>query len=95
MHEFGSSKLAKNLLDFMYWICKSDSSVSYEPEVCHNCVIKALRHFKANHPQCYLLGYLNINPAKNKFYSIPPLIKHNIDKFATAEAKLDPSFPES
>ena len=95
LHEFGSSKLAKNLLDFMYWICKSGSSVSYEPEVCDNCVIKALRHFKANHPQCVSLRYLNINSARNNFYSIPPLIKHNIDKFATVETKLDPSFPES
>ena len=79
----------------MYWICKSGSSVSYEPEVCDNCVIKALRHFKANHPQCVSLRYLSINSARNNFYSIPPLIKYNIDKIATVKTKVDPSFPES
>ena len=42
----------KNLLDFIYGICKPGSGVSYEPEVSDNCVIKALRHFQTNHPQC-------------------------------------------
>ena len=60
-----------------------------------NCVNKDLRHFKTNHPQCVSLGYLNINSVKNKFYSIPPLIEHNVDVFALAETKLDYSFPES
>ena len=91
----GSSKLAKNLLDFIYWICKPGSSVFYEPKLSDNCVNKALRHFKTNHPKCVSLGYLNINSVRNKFYSILPLIKHNIDIFAIAESKLDSSLPES
>ena len=94
LHERGSSKLAKNLLNFIL-ICKPGSSVSYEPEVSDDCVNKAVRHFKTNHPQCVSLGYLNINFVRNKFYSIPPLIEHNIDIFALAETKLDSSFPES
>ena len=96
LHERGSSKLAKNLLDFIYWICKPGSSVSCHSEVSGNCcVYKALRHFKTNHPQCVSLGYLNINSVRNKFYSILLLIKHNIDIFAIAETKLDSSLPES
>ena len=59
------------------------------------CVNKALRHFKTIHPQCVSIAYLNINSVSNKFYSIPPLIVHNIDIFALAETKLDFSFPES
>ena len=59
------------------------------------CVNNALRHFKRIHPQCVLIAYLNINSVSNKFYSIPPLIVHNIDIFALAETKLDFSFPES
>ena len=46
LHECGSSKLAKNLLDFVFWICKPGSSVSHESEVSDNCFKKALRHFK-------------------------------------------------
>ena len=52
-------------------------------------------HIKTNHPQCVSLGYLNINSLRNKFYSIPPLIEHNIDIFPVAETKLGSSFPES
>ena len=73
----------------------SGSSVSYEPEVSDNCVNKALKHFKTNHPQCVSLGYLNINSVRNKLYGISPLIEHNIDIFALAETKLDSLFPES
>ena len=94
LHERGSSKLAKNLLDFIYCIYKPGTSVSYEPEVSHNSVNKALKYFKTNHPQCVSLGYLNINSVMNKFYCIPPLIEHNIDIFALAETKLDSLFPE-
>ena len=36
-----------------------------------------------------------INVIRNKFYSIPPLIEHNIDIFAIAKTKLDSSLPES
>ena len=95
LHERGSSKLARNLLDFIYWICKPSSSVSYKLEVSDNCVNEALGHFKTKHPQCVSLGYLNINSVRNKFYSVPPLIEHNIDIFAIAETKLDSSFSES
>ena len=96
LYERGSSKLAKNLLDFIYSICKPDSSVSCQSKVSSNCCVnKALNHFKTNHPQCVSLGYLNINSVRNKFYSIPPLIEHSIDIFALAETKLDSSFPES
>ena len=49
---------------------------------------------ETNHPQCVSLGYLNINSARNKFYSIPPLIEHNIDILAIAETKLDSLFPK-
>ena len=77
-------------------LIKPGSSVSCRCEVsCNCCVNKALSHFKTNHPQCISLGYLNINSVRNKFYSIPPLIEHNIDIFALAETKLDSSFPES
>ena len=55
---------------------------------------KALRHFKTNHPQCVSLGYLNINPVRNKFYSNPPLIEHNIDIFALAETKFNSFWKE-
>ena len=65
LHERGSSKLAKNLLDFICWICKLGSSVSYESEVSDNCDNKTLRHFKTNHPQCVSLGYLNIKRWSN------------------------------
>ena len=65
LHERGSSKLAKNLLDFICWICKLGSSVSYESEVSDNCNNKTLRHFKTNHPQCVSLGYLNIKRWSN------------------------------
>ena len=54
-----------------------------------------LRHFKTNHLQCVSLEYLNINSVRNKFYSISPLIEHNIDIFAVVERKLVSSFPES
>ena len=56
---------------------------------------KALRHFKTNHPQCVSLGYLNINSVRNKFYSIPPLIEHNIYIFAIVKTKLNSSFSQS
>ena len=96
LNERGSSKLAKNLLDFMYWICKPGSNVFCQSEVSGNCCVnKALRNFKTNHPQCISLGYLNINSVRNKFYTIPPLIERNIDIFALAEIKLDSPFPES
>ena len=67
LYERGSSELAKNLLNFIYWICKPGSSVSCESEVSDNCVNNALRHFKRNYPQCVSLGYLNINSVRNKF----------------------------
>ena len=35
------------------------------------------------------------NSVRNKFYSIPPLVEHNIDIFALAEVKSDSSFPQS
>ena len=95
LHERGSSKLAKNLLDVIYWICEPDSIVSSRSDVSGNCCVnKALRHFKRDHPQCVLLGYLNINSVRNWFYSIPPLTEHNINVFALVETKLDSSFPE-
>ena len=76
--------------------CKLGSSVSCRSEVsCNCCVNKALGHFKTNHPQFVSLGYLNMNSVRNNFYSIPPLIEHNIDILALAETKLDSSFPES
>ena len=74
LYEYGSSKLAKSLLDFIYWICKQGSSVSYEPKVCDNCVNNAAMLLKTNHPQCVSLEYLNINFVWNKFHIIPPLI---------------------
>lgn len=37
--------------------------------------------------------YLNINSIRNKISSIPFLIANNLDVFATAETKLDSSFP--
>ena len=36
-----------------------------------------------------------MNSVRNKFYSTPPVIEHNIDIFALAETKFDSSFPES
>ena len=36
LHERRSSKLAKYLLDFIYWICKPGSIVSCEPKVSDN-----------------------------------------------------------
>ena len=44
-------------------------------------------------PTRHLLGYLNINSIRNKFSSILHLIHNNLDIFATAETKLDSSFP--
>ena len=86
LNERSSNKFAKKLLDFIYGICKPGSSISCQSEVSGNCCVnKALRHFKSNHPQYVSLGYLNINSVRNKFYSIPPLIEHNIDIFASAE----------
>ena len=41
LHECSSSKLAKNLLYFMYLNCKPGSRVSYETKVSDNCVNKA------------------------------------------------------
>ena len=70
--------------------------MSCQSEVDGNCCInKTLSHFITKHPQCVSLGYLNINSVRNKFYSIPPLIEHNIDTFAIAEAKLDSSFAKN
>ena len=46
-------------------------------------------------PTRHLLGYLNINSIRNKFSSILHLIHNDLDIFATAETKLDSSFPES
>ena len=93
LHKRGSRKLAKDLLDFIYWICKPGSSVSSQSQLSGNCCVnKAIRYFKTNHPRwCVSLGYLNINYVRNKFDSIPPLIEHNIDIFALAESL----FPES
>ena len=96
LHERGNSKLTKTLLDFIHCTCKPGTSVSCQSEVSGNCCVnKALRHFKTNHPQCLSLGHLNITSVRNKFYSVPLLIEHNIDIFALAETKLDFSFPES
>ena len=89
LHECGSSKLAKNLLELIYLIWKPGNSVSYEPEVNDNCVNKALGYFKINHPQRVSLGYLNINSVRNTFYSIPPLLEHNIEVFAITKTKID------
>ena len=60
-----------------------------------NCVHNVLKNLKTNHSQCISLEYLYINSVKNKFYSIPPLIEHNVGIFAIADRTLDSSFLES
>ena len=43
----------------------------------------------------YFLFYLNINTIQNKFENLCELVAANVDILCIAEAKLDPSFPNS
>ena len=93
--ERGSSKLAKNFLNYFCWICATGNSFPDQSEQNKICIIKELRNNNLSHPKCVSLEYLNINSIRNKFSSIPHLIDNNLDIFAIAETKLDSSFPES
>ena len=95
LQERGSSKLAKNFLDYFYWICATGNSFPCQSEQSKFCIINELRNNKLSHPKCLSLAYLNINSIRNKFTGIPHLIDNNLDIFATAKTKLDSSFPES
>ena len=93
LQERGSSKLAKNLLCYLYWVCATGNSFPDQSEQSKVWIIKELRNDKLSHPKCFPLGYLNINSAWNKFSSIHYLIDNNLDIFA--KTKLNSAFPES
>ena len=90
-----SSRLEKNLLEYNYWISVKGNSIPNKIKQNSVSLIEALQVNNISHPKCVSLGYLNINSIRNKISSIPFLIENNLDVFATAETKLDSSFPGS
>ena len=89
MQELGSSKLGKLCYILYIEIVKQSVELTLDMKKNDNCVNKAVRHFKVKHSQCISLEYLNNNSAWNSFFSISPLLGHNTDIVAKAEAKLD------
>ena len=92
--ERGSSKLAKNLLDYFYCVCATGNGFPDQSEQSKFCIVNELRNNKFSRLKYVSLTYLNINSIRNKFSSIHHLID-NLDIFAIAETKLDSPFPES
>ena len=95
LHPRGSSKLAKNLLDFKYLCCGTGSSVPPESGMNDNRINKTLSDMRAYYSQCVSLRYIDVNAIRNKFCNIPFLTGNNLDIFAIAKTKLDSSFAES
>ena len=95
LQERGSSKLAKNFLDYFYWSCATGNGFPDGSEQSKFYIVKELRNNQLSHPKCVPLAYLNINSIRNKLSSIPHLTDTNLDVFAIAETKLDSSFSES
>ena len=48
---------------------------------------------KSQSPDKLILGHLNINLIRNKFYGLKVVIDNEIDIFLISETKLDNSFP--
>ena len=67
LQERGSSKLAKNLLCCLYWVCATGNSFPDQSEQSKFFVVKILSNNKLTHPKCVSLAYLNINFIRNKF----------------------------
>ena len=59
----GSSKLAKNILDYFYWVCATGNSFADQSEQNKICIIKEPRKNKLSHPECVSLGL-----SQYKFY---------------------------
>ena len=95
LQERGSSELAKDFLDYFYWVCATGNGFTVQYEQSKFCIVKELRNNKLSHPKCVSLVYLNINSIRNTFSSIPLLIDNNLDIFSKAETKQDSLFPES
>ena len=91
LQERGSSKLAKKVWDYFYWVCATGNGFPDQSEQSKFCIVKELRNNKLSHPKCVSLAHLNMNSIRNKFSSIPHLIDNNLDIFAITETKLDSS----
>ena len=54
-----------------------------------------LRNLRSKNAGNIIFSYLNINSIRNKFENLCELVASNVDILCIAEAKLDPSFPNS
>ena len=54
-----------------------------------------LRKQRLEYPKNVILGHLNVNSLRNKFFSMSELIKGKVDVFLINETKLDESFPSN
>ena len=74
LKERGSSKLAKNFIEYVYWTCVIISRIPNEIRQNNATMVKTLGENKESHPKCVSLGYLKINSI-NKFSDILCLIE--------------------
>ena len=76
-------------------MCVIGRSISTKIKQNNLTMVKTVRKNRKSRPKCVSLGNLNINSIGNKFFDIACLIDNNLGALIIAEAKLDPSFPES
>ena len=61
LKERGSSKLAKYVIEYVYWTCVTSSRIPNEIRQNNATMVKTLGESKESHPKCVLWGYLKIN----------------------------------
>ena len=55
--------------------------------------MKVLKNIRQKHSNRLVIAQLNINSIRNKFTSLPNMIKDSIDILLISETKIDSSFP--
>ena len=72
------------------WMFLATTDLSKNFDITNN----SLKILRLNNPKNVIFSYLNINSIRNKMGSLREVVMENVDILATAETKIDESFPQ-
>ena len=72
------------------WMFLATTDLSKNFDITNN----SLKILRLNNPKNVIFSYLHINSIRNKMGSLREVVMENVDILATAETKIDESFPQ-